>query len=49
MEVVKEALSLMGTEAYKAKYEATTSNCNRIEYNSEKSLQIISEKTAAVV
>ena len=43
------ALSLMGTEAYKAKYRPLLPNCNRIEYNSETSLQIISEKTAAVV
>lgn len=43
------ALSLMGTEVYKAKYRPLLPNCHQIEYNSEKSLQIITEMTAAVV
>ena len=43
------ALSLMGTEVYKAKYRPLLPNCHRIEYNSEKSLQNITTKTAAVV
>lgn len=43
------ALSLMGTEVYKAKYRPLLPNCNRIEYNSEKSLQNITTKTAAVI
>jgi acetylornithine/N-succinyldiaminopimelate aminotransferase len=43
------ALSLMGTETYKAKYRPLLPDCNRIEYNSEESLQLITEKTAAVV
>lgn len=43
------ALSLMGTEVYKAKYRPLLPHCHRIEYNSETSLQEITEKTAAVV
>ena len=43
------ALSLMGTEVYKAKYRPLLPNCHQIEYNSEKSLQNITIKTAAVV
>ena len=43
------ALSLMGTEVYKAKYRPLIPNCHQIEYNSEKSLQNITIKTAAVV
>ena len=43
------ALSLMGTEVYKAKYRPLLPDCHRIEYNSEESLQEITEKTAAVV
>ena len=43
------ALSLMGTEVYKAKYRPLIPNCHQIEYNSEKSLQNITTKTAAVV
>ena len=43
------ALSLMGTEVYKAKYRPLLPNCHQIEYNSEKSLQNITINTAAVV
>lgn len=43
------ALSLMGTEVYKAKYRPLLPHCHRIEYNSEISLQNITKKTAAVV
>ena len=43
------ALSLMGTEVYKAKYRPLLPHCHRIEYNSEESLQEITTKTAAVV
>ena len=43
------ALSLMGTEVYKTKYRPLLPNCHRIEYNSDKSLQNITIKTAAVV
>ena len=43
------ALSLMGTEVYKAKYRPLLPNCHQIEYNSEKSLRNITTKTAAVV
>ncbi len=43
------ALSLMGTEVYKAKYRPLLPNCHRIEYNCVKSLQNITTKTAAVV
>ena len=43
------ALSLMGTEVYKAKYRPLLPHCHQIEYNSEKSLQKITKNTAAVV
>ena len=43
------ALSLMGTEVYKAKYRPLLPHCHQIEYNSEKSLQNITKKTAAIV
>lgn len=43
------ALSLMGTEVYKTKYRPLLPNCHRIEFNSEKCLKKITEKTAAVV
>ena len=43
------ALSLMGTEVYKAKYRPLIPNCHQIEYNSEKSLRNITVNTAAVV
>tara|TARA_B100000900_G_scaffold409637_1_gene425926 strand:- start:1499 stop:2680 length:1182 start_codon:yes stop_codon:yes gene_type:complete len=43
------ALSLMGTEVYKAKYRPLLPHCHQIEYNSEKSLQNITKNTAAVV
>ena len=43
------ALSLMGTEVYKTNYRPLLPNCHTIEYNSEKCLQKITEKTAAVV
>lgn len=43
------ALSLMGTEVYKAKYRPLLPHCHRIEYNSEESLEEITGKTAAVV
>jgi len=39
----------MGTEVYKAKYRPLLPHCHQIEYNSEKSLQNITKKTAAVV
>ena len=43
------ALSLMGTEVYKTNYRPLLPNCHRIEFNSEKCLQKITKKTAAVV
>ena len=43
------ALSLMGTEVYKTNYRPLLPNCHRIEFNSEKCLKKITEKTAAVV
>ena len=43
------ALSLMGTETYKANYSPLLPDCNQIEYNSEESLQLITKNTAAVV
>ena len=43
------ALSIMGNEEYKAKYRPLIPNCNTIIYNDEKSLNNITNKTAAVV
>ena len=43
------ALSIMGNEEQKANYRPLLPDCNTIEYNSEESLEKITNKTAAVV
>jgi acetylornithine/succinyldiaminopimelate/putrescine aminotransferase len=43
------ALSLMGTEVYKAKFRPLLPDCNRITYNDVDSLSLITKETAAVV
>jgi len=43
------ALSIMGNEEYKSNYRPLIPDCNQIEFNNEDSLNLITDKTAAVV
>ena len=43
------ALSIMGNEEYKRNYRPLIADCNQIEFNNEDSLNLITDKTAAVV